>query len=93
MGDWPKEDVMLEKFFASTRTLHRLRSGPTGPFIDGFAGALGLAGYARGTVRDHVDVVAHVGSWLEQGSIRIQDLKEETLENFSDHVRNADAGA
>lgn len=77
---------MLEQYFSATHTLHRLRAGPTGPFIDGFAEALGSAGYVRSTVRDHVDVVAHLGAWLRQASVRIQDVEEATITEFFGHV-------
>ena len=39
---------MLTIYFKSLFTLERLRSGPSGPYLDGFAHKLHLAGYSQG---------------------------------------------
>jgi hypothetical protein len=38
---------MLTIYFKSPFTLERMRSGPSGPYLDGFAHKLHLAGYLR----------------------------------------------
>ena len=37
---------MLERCFKNPLTLHRLHSGPAGPFLDGFAESMGADGYS-----------------------------------------------
>ncbi len=39
---------MLTIYFKSPFTLERLRNGPSGPYLDGFAHNLHLAGYSQG---------------------------------------------
>ena len=46
-----QEVIMLDTYFKAPFTLKRLRSGPSGPFIDGFAGSLKTAGYSWWTAR------------------------------------------
>jgi len=48
---WPflahfKEDIMLGTYFSAPKTLARLRSGLSGPYIDGFAEALERDSYS-----------------------------------------------
>jgi len=55
---------MLENYFKTAHSLARLRSCPTGPFLDGFANALCKSGYAHSTIRGHVRTTAHLGAWM-----------------------------
>jgi hypothetical protein len=38
---------MLDNYFCAPKTLRRLRAGPSGPYIDGFADALERDGYVH----------------------------------------------
>ena len=40
---------MLETYFSASKMLGHLRSGPSGPYLDGFAAALERQGYGPGT--------------------------------------------
>jgi site-specific recombinase XerD len=76
---------MLEIYFEAPATLRRLRSGPTGPLIDGFAAALQEASYTRWTARGYLRAVAHLGMWLETSGTDVAGLCEPILEDFASH--------
>ena len=56
---------MLDDFFETTFTLHRLRSGPSGPYIDGFAQKLKKEGCSKETARRFLRSAAHIGRFAE----------------------------
>jgi len=61
---------MLENFFCAPKTLRRLRTGLSGPYIDGFAAELSLAGYSGSTAIRYLRAAAHFGDRVverEQG--------------------------
>lgn len=74
---------MLESYFVAARTVTKLRSGPTGPFIDEFAGALREAGYARHTARQYLPEVTQLGAWMEAESVALASLNEDALDRFA----------
>lgn len=51
---------MLDDHFSSTRARHKLRVGPLGPLMDGFAQHLHEQGYTRASARA---VLGHVAHW------------------------------
>lgn len=77
---------MLETYFEAPATLKRLRSGPTGPFIDGFAAALQEASYTRWTARGYLRAAAHLGIWMQAGDLNVHDLGESALDAFAGHL-------
>ncbi len=77
---------MLEFFFEEARTLRRLRSGLMGQHIDGFAEYLRGRQYARWTGRGYLRAVAHLGIWMERGGIAFENLNEQVLKGFVEHL-------
>ena len=55
---------MLETYFVAPKTLKRLRTGLSGPYMDGFAAALEQDGYSRAAVR-YLRAAAHLGHFLQ----------------------------
>jgi len=53
---------MLEKYFSATKTLRRLRTGPSGPYIDGFADALESASYSKASAIRYLRNAAHLAN-------------------------------
>jgi len=76
---------MLETYFEAAHVLRRLRSGPTGPYTDGYAEKLRVAGYRRVTARGYLGVAGHLGVWMVQGGISISSLDEAMLAEFGEH--------
>ena len=61
-----KEDRMLEAYFSAQKTLARLRTGPSGPHIDGFADALEHDGYSPASAVRYLRAAAHFGHFLHK---------------------------
>jgi site-specific recombinase XerD len=76
---------MLETYFAATKILGHLRSGPSGPYLDGFAAVLERQGYGADTAVRYLRAAAHVGHVVvRQGAIP-SDID---LAVFSEHLRS-----
>jgi site-specific recombinase XerD len=77
---------MLERCFKNPLTLHRLHSGPAGPFLDGFAESMGAAGYSSETIGSYLHAADHLGQWAVQRRVAIADLDEDLLAHFLRHL-------
>lgn len=76
---------MLETYFVAPKTLRRLRSGLSGPYMDGFAGSLEQAGYSHASVLRYLRAAAHLGHCLEQQGHTLTDIDESTAGAFFRH--------
>ncbi len=52
---------MLETYFSASKLLGHLQSGPSGPYVDGFAAALERQGYSADTAVRYLRAAAHIG--------------------------------
>jgi len=77
---------MLEFFFEARFTLNRLRSGPSGPFMDSFANRLKTAGYSWWTARVFLRAAAHLGRYAETLGRGCGDLDWSALGGFRHHL-------
>lgn len=77
---------MLTDYFRSPRTLSRLRSGPVGPYIEGFAEDLKAAGYSRITVRAHLGASSHLCHWASAKNLTIADMDDSVGTRFMRHL-------
>ena len=77
---------MVERYFEAPYALARLRPGPTGPFLGGFASRLREAGYARRTARGHLRAAAHLGVWMQAGGVTLAAVNERTVAAFTAHL-------
>lgn len=77
---------MLDTYFEAAATLARLRTGPFGPFMDGFAGTLCAVGYGRWTARGFLRGASHLGFWMQRTGISAGALSEDTISTFADHL-------
>ena len=77
---------MLTIYFKSPFTLERLRSGPSGAYLDGFAHSLHLAGYSQGVAQKFLRVAAHLGVWGQASGNPIQSFSKEALASFQQHL-------
>jgi site-specific recombinase XerD len=75
---------MLGIYFSAAKMLGHLRSGPSGPYLDGFAAALERQGYRPATAVRYLRAAAHVGHIMVErgGSLGYIDLSA-----FSEHLR------
>lgn len=77
---------MLERYFTARMTLRRLRFGPSGPYIDGFAAVLERDGYAKAIAKRYLRAAVHLGYFLQQQGKAITDIDSTTPEVFSRHL-------
>jgi site-specific recombinase XerD len=75
---------MLETYFSASKMLGHLRSGPSGPYLDGFAAALERQGYRPATAVRYLRAAAHIGHVMAE---RGASLGEIDLAWFSEHLR------
>jgi len=83
---------MLEHCFKSPFTLHRLRGGPAGPLVDGFAASLCATGYSSKTSRCYLHAADHLGRWATRRGGAIADLDEDLLARFMRHLPRCRCG-
>ncbi|HET7446620.1 MAG TPA: tyrosine-type recombinase/integrase [Methyloceanibacter sp.] len=75
---------MLETYFSASKMLGHLRSGPSGPYLDGFAAALERQGYRPATAVRYLRAAAHVGHIMVERGASLGDID---LAAFSEHLR------
>ena len=77
---------MLETYFSAQKTLARLRTGPSGPHIEGFADALEQDGYSPASAVRYLRAAAHLGHFLHRRRRALADVDAGTLEAFRSHL-------
>lgn len=77
---------MLDNFFSAPKTLCRLRSGPSGPFIDGFAAELTRAGYSDLTAVRYLRAASHLGFFMHRARAGFEAVDPGTLKAFARHI-------
>jgi site-specific recombinase XerD len=77
---------MLEKYFSAPKTLGRLRGGPSGPHIDGFAHTLEQDGYSRASAVRYLRASAHLGRFLQCNGDTLAQVNSIALEAFRRHL-------
>jgi hypothetical protein len=80
-------DDMTAQTFEEFLDVHRLRAAPLAGHIDGFAGELAAAGYARSTLKVKVRLVADLGRWMGQQDLDVGDADEALGMRFLQHRR------
>ena len=76
---------MLETYFLASKLLGHLRSGPSGPYLDGFAAALDRQGYSAGTAVRYLRAAAHLGHVVARQGAMPDEID---LAAFSEHLRS-----
>jgi site-specific recombinase XerD len=79
---------MLENYFCVPKTLHRLRVGLSGPYIDGFADSLERVGYADASAIRYLRAAAHLGCFVHRNGGALADVDACSLEAFGRHFRH-----
>jgi site-specific recombinase XerD len=73
---------MLERLAVRPHICRQIRSGPLGPWIDGFVVALTMSGYATSVIRRHVRAAVVFGDWLVRHRIAVADIDERVVAQF-----------
>src|SRR2546422_2769773 len=73
---------MLELLRVLSHIRARIRSGPFGPYVDGFVAALQREGYTVGVTRRYVRDTEVFGRWLGRHRIDVRDIDEAIVAQF-----------
>jgi site-specific recombinase XerD len=74
---------MLETYFSAAKMLGHLRSGPSGPYLDGFAAALERQGYVSEIAVRYLRAAAHIGHVMVERGGSLDDVD---LAAFGKHL-------
>ena len=74
--------MSVERFFSASESQQRLRAGPLGRAIDGFAAWLAIEGYACRSAAAKLRFVGHLSRWLEREELGVEALDEQRVEAF-----------
>jgi site-specific recombinase XerD len=77
---------MLERYFSAPKSLRRLRTGPSGPYIDGFADTLESAGYSKASAIRYLRNAAHLGQFTKCRGGGLAAIDTGTLKAFRRHL-------
>lgn len=75
---------MLETYFSAPKMLGHLRSGPSGPHLDGFAALLEEGGYSPETAVRYLRAAAHLGHFQHDHGGTLAKIE---LAAFAEHLR------
>jgi site-specific recombinase XerD len=73
---------MIAEFYSRVADQDRLRRGPLGLYVDGFAGLLFEQGYSGSVGRQKIRLVADLSRWLERKQLGIEALNEQRIADF-----------
>ena len=77
---------MLEEYFEAPFTLARLRGGPSGPYIDGFACKLETQGYSWESGRRYLRSASHIGRFCEVRGVALEGVDVRVSRAFERHL-------
>jgi site-specific recombinase XerD len=77
---------MIEEYFSAPKTIRRLRSGLSGPFIDGFADSLRQQGYSPTSAIRSLHAASHIGYFVQRRGDVLSDIDEAMLQAFGRHL-------
>jgi site-specific recombinase XerD len=77
---------MLDTYFSAPKTLKRLRSGPSAPYIDGFATWLEETGYSPASAVRYLRAAAHLGHFLDSRGMTFAEIDAGVAESFRQHL-------
>ena len=77
---------MLDKYLKTPKTIQRLRSGPSGPHIDGFAATLKERGYSYTTACKYLRSASHLGWFVRHRKGTVDSINDKTLVAFRRHL-------
>ena len=66
---------MLETYCSAPKTLKRLRTGPSAPYIDGFAAGLEETGYSPASAVRYLRAAAHLGHFLDTRGVTFAEIE------------------
>ena len=83
---------MLSMYFDGRVRVCKLRSGPFGAELAGFADYLGQCGYSRISARQHLRSAEHFAHWAGRRALRFDAVDGLAISKFVDHLRRCRCG-
>lgn len=77
---------MLDTYLIAPKTLKRLRAGPSGAYIDGFADELEQHGYSATSAIRYLRAADHLGRFMQRQGCTLADIGPQTPEIFFRHL-------
>ena len=77
---------MLDMYLKTPKTIQRLRSGPSGRYIDGFAATLKKQGYSYTTAIKYLRSASHLGWFVRRRKSTVDSINDKTLVAFHRHL-------
>ena len=74
--------MTIQLFFSTPESQQRLRAGPLGDDLDGFAAWLAAEGFAPNTGRQKLRLVSDLSRWLDDSELAVDALDERRVEEF-----------
>lgn len=73
---------MIERYFSRAKVLVRLQSGPVGPYLPRFVGALEDSRFSRGTIRRLIRGADRLCRWLDGQGVGLVEANENHIEQY-----------
>lgn len=80
--------VSSTPFYAKPSTFRRWKTGPLGPYLDGFARRLWECGYSPGVGQNYIRCVGHLSRWLEQHGCKASQLDDHKLCDYQQSLKH-----
>jgi hypothetical protein len=77
---------MMEEYFEDSRTRERVRTSPSGSYLDGFSEWLRNDGYRAGSIQELLRTAVHLGNWVERRHTPLSALNEKWIDRFRTHI-------
>jgi site-specific recombinase XerD len=77
---------MLDTYLVAPKTLRRVRTGPAGAFIDGFADALERDGYSAASAVRYIRAADHLGRFMLMSGRPLAEVGPQMLQIFRRHL-------
>ncbi|MBM4044267.1 MAG: integrase [Planctomycetes bacterium] len=75
----------MNRVFVTSETRRRMRTGPLGAYLDGFAERLREQGYTPSSVRQKTRLTADLSDWLQRRKLSVKHLDERRVTAFLQH--------
>ena len=75
----------MNRFFKNPRTVLQMHEAPLAPYIDSYAAEIRAEGYACGSARPQIRLIANFSRWMVKHRIAAQEL---TPEHFQSYLRS-----
>ncbi|MFC1474953.1 tyrosine-type recombinase/integrase [bacterium] len=81
---------MLTNYYTDPHRVEQLRSGPVGPYQDGFTAWLAKRGYKRSVIRTCARCASNFSDWLCDEGLSVENIDEKVLRLYWEYLQRLD---